>query len=119
MGAVGVDTRLEPDPAVANFGIGKAFGNFQLHRIAACHCHIDLACANFDSLFDRITAHIRNICTCADQVQFGRRFMHPLAHSSRCNVDRGRRLQELVQQTHLRNAQMIALKADCLARARH
>ena len=80
VGAVGVDAGLEPDPCVAQFAVGEAAGNFQLHRVASGHGHVDLSGACADRIADGIAAHVCGGGTGADEVEFGGRFVHPLRH---------------------------------------
>ena len=87
MRAIGVDARLKPHPGVAVFSIGKAFGDFQFHRVATCHGDVNLARTFFDGLADGKAAHIGNGCAMTDYVQFRRRFHHPLFHRPARDID--------------------------------
>ena len=97
MRTIGVDAGLEPHPGVAVFGVGEPLGDFKLHRVAACHCDVDLARADLDRITDRIAAHVSNLSGLTDQRNLCRRLVHPLAHGRLEQVDHHHRLKEIFQ----------------------
>ena len=70
MGTVGVDARLEPNPAIADFAVGMGARDFQLHRITTSHGDVYLAGANADGVVNGGPAHVRNAGPLADQRDF-------------------------------------------------
>mmetsp|Transcript_22532 Transcript_22532/g.36517 ORF Transcript_22532/g.36517 Transcript_22532/m.36517 type:complete len:244 (-) Transcript_22532:1323-2054(-) len=110
--AVGVDAGLKPDPGVAVLGIGKAFGNLKLHRVAPRHGHVNLAGAGPDRVTDGIAAHIRDLCTVADQGDLGFGLVHPLAHGCLIEVHGGDRFQEVLHFGLLQQGQVVTFHAD-------
>ena len=83
MRTIGVDARLEPHPSVAVFGIWKALGDFQLHRVAPGHGDVQLARAFAHRFANGKAANIGHARAMANDVQFGLRFRHPLPHGAR------------------------------------
>ena len=119
MRAIGVKPRLEPYPSVPIFGIGKAFGDFQLHRIAPCHGDINLTHPRLHGVPNGITAHIGNLRACADQLALSDRFHHALAHRSRRDIGGGFWCQELSEKRKLAQDKMIGFVTNCLALPRY
>ena len=115
MRAVGVDARLKPDPSVAVFGVGEALGDFEFHRVAAGHGDVNLARAFLHRLADGKAAHIGDIGAVADQVDFGRGFVHALLHDGERDVDPLLGLQEGIELFGLHQRQVIRLAADDFA----
>ena len=119
MRAVGVDARLEPHPGVAIFGVRKALGDFQLHRVATGHGDINLARAFLHRLTDGKAADVGDIRAVADQLDFSGGFVHALLHDGHRDIDALFRLEESVQLFGLHQRQVVGLAADDLVFAGH
>ena len=112
MRPVRVQPRLEPNPGVTVFRIREGAGNFRLHRVAACHCHVDFARAQLYRVTDRIASHISHPRTFADQRDFRRGFVHTLAHGRVKHIHHTGRRQKAFQLFLLHQGQVVAFVAD-------
>ena len=112
MRPVGVEARLEPDPSVSIFSIWKFLRDMRLHRVPACHGHVNFARTGTDSIFDRVTADICGGSTGAYQRDFGWRFHHALLHRRLCQVDLSFWGQKAGERCGLDEGQVITLIAD-------
>ena len=112
VGAIGVEPGLKPDPGIAVFGIGKAAGDFYLHRIATGHGHVNFPGTGPDRIADGEATDVGNSGALANQCDFGRALAHALHHATAGDVGCCGRRQDTLELGKLRQAQMVRLKAD-------
>ena len=88
MRAIGIDARLEPDPAVTNFTVRIGARNLELHRVATSHGDIDFARADPNRVANGFATDIGGSGTALDQFDFLGRLDHAQAHDVTIQVER-------------------------------
>ena len=85
---IGVDARLEPGPAVHQFGVGVALGDFPHHGVGGGQRHLVLGHAFFQGSHQGCGPDVAHLSTVGNELDLFGALDHAQRHAGRADIDK-------------------------------